>query len=412
MKILITTDWYEPVVNGVVTSVRTLMEELEKRGYEVRVLTLSRDRCSYIRGNVYYAGSADAGRIYPEARFRLPVSGRCVRELADWGPDIIHSQCEFSTFLLAKRIAGERNIPVIHTYHTIYEDYTHYFSPKKTWGRNVVRLMTRRLSRQVSGMIVPSEKIRRILESYQVECPLWVVPSGIRLSRFSRCGAAPSGESWRDIIRKQYGISRDEMVLLYVGRLEKEKNIEELLEYQKETVQRRGPGPVLMIVGGGPYRKILENRVKELNTEERVIFTGMIPPEEVGKYYQAGDLFVSASASETQGMTYGEALAAGKPLLCRKDGCLEGVVREGKNGWQYENLEQFLAFLEEWTGLDEDGRRNMCKSAEESAVRFSAETFGREVERIYEQERKRAENLEYYFAGRPDSVCRTGSMGV
>lgn len=405
MKVLITTDWYDPVVNGVVTSVHTLTAELKKQGHEVRILTLSRNRRSYINGNVYYAGSVGAGRIYPEARFRLPVQGQCVRELMEWGPELIHSQCEFSTFFLARKIARELNISIIHTYHTIYEDYTHYFSPRKTWGRSVVRKMTRELSRQVAGMIVPSEKICHILEGYQVECPLWVIPSGIDLSRFT----CKKQENWREIIRKRYGVTSGKTVLLYVGRLAKEKNIEELLSYQKRTETM---GTILMIVGGGPYRAVLEKQVKELSIDGSVIFTGMVSPEEVWKYYQAGDLFVSASTSETQGMTYGEALAAGLPLLCRRDGCLEGVVKEEENGWQYDDLEQFLVSFEKWSGLDEKQKRKMRKCAEQSAIRFSAEAFGREVERIYEQERKRAESLEYHFVDGAAPVRRTRGMGV
>lgn len=306
MKILITTDWYAPVVNGVVTSVHTLMAELEKRGHEVR-------------------------------------------ELTEWGPELIHTQCEFSTFFPARRIARELHIPIIHTYHTIYEDYTHYFSPRKTWGRKVVREITRRLSQQVSGMIVPSEKLRRILEGYQVECPLWVIPSGIDLSRFTGGADAvseksggesgpDSGQSWRERVRRSYGLPPEKTVLLYVGRLAKEKNIEELLLFQRR--------------------------------------------------------------------------AAGLPVLCRRDGCLDGVIEEGKNGWQYDGLEQFLAFLEKWGDLDDDGRRKMRECAERSAVRFSAEAFGREVERVYEQERKRSKGLEYHFAGGAASVCGTRGMGV
>ena len=151
----------------------------------------------------------------------------------------------------------------------------------------------------------------------------------------------------------QTSLAADKTVLLYVGRLAKEKNIEELLLFQKEAAAHE---TVLMIVGGGPYRGILEKKAGEMKIAGSVIFTGMIPPEEVWKYYQAGDLFISASTSETQGMTYVEALAAGLPLLCRRDGCLEGVVREGENGWQYDDMKQFLIFLGEWSGLDEDGK--------------------------------------------------------
>ena len=129
MKILITTDWYSPAVNGVVTSVLNLRRELELRGHEVRVLTLSQDLHSSVQDGVTRIGSVAAGLVYPGVRLRTALAGRWVRELVEWGPDVVHSQCEFSTFFLARRIAEELNVPLIHTYHTVYEDYTHYFSP-------------------------------------------------------------------------------------------------------------------------------------------------------------------------------------------------------------------------------------------------------------------------------------------
>lgn len=382
MKVLITTDWYYPVINGVVTSVQTLAAELKKRGNEVRILTLSRNHQSNKEDEVYYVGSVGAGRIYPQARLKLPVSGKCIKELLLWKPDIIHSQCEFSTFLLAKRIANELQIPIVHTYHTIYEDYTHYFSPRKKWGWALVQNLTRYLSGQVEGMIAPSEKIRTLLNEYQVDCPLWVVPSGIPLSRYH----TGEDDSWRKQIREKYGISGDTTVLLYVGRLAKEKNIGELVQYQKKVKVK---GTILMLVGDGPYREVLENQVKSWKMETNVIFTGMIPQKEVNRYYQAGDLFVSASTSETQGMTYGEALAAGLPLLCRKDDCLKGVVEDGKNGWQYENESGFLRALEKWHEKTGEGKQKMRNMAQESAALFSVEDFGQRVEQIYEQERER-----------------------
>lgn len=381
MKILITTDWYEPVINGVVTSVKTLTSELRRSGHDVKILTLSRTCHSYIKNDVFYIGSVSVGKIYPEARFKLPVSEKYIQELLDWQPDIIHSQCEFSTFFLAKKIASELKIPIVHTYHTIYEDYTHYFPLRKKWGKEIVQKITKRLSGQVCGMIAPSEKIRKILEGYQVNCPLWVVPSGINISQHE----IEETDKWREQIRAEYDIMSDIKLLLYVGRLAKEKNIEELISYQEMA---REYGTVLMIVGDGPYRKTLEEQVRNMHLGSNVIFVGMISQEEVWKYYQAGDLFVSASTSETQGMTYGEALASGLPLLCRKDDCLNGVIEEGKNGWQYENEEEFLKYLTDWDDKDENEKRRMCQNAKESASIFSAEGFCKKVEQIYEQKVK------------------------
>lgn len=193
-------------------------------------------------------------------------------------------------------------------------------------------------------------------------------------------------DSWRKQIREKYGISDDITVLIYVGRLAKEKNIGELIRYEEKAKSKK---TILMLVGDGPYRADLENQVKSRKKEKEVIFTGMIPQKEVNRYYQAGDIFVSASTSETQGMTYGEALAAGLPLLCRKDDCLKGVVTDEKNGWQYENESGFLQVLERWNEKTEQEKQKMRSVAQESAALFSAEDFGYRMEQIYEQERER-----------------------
>lgn len=221
-------------------------------------------------------------------------------------------------------------------------------------------------------MIAPSEKIASILKGYQVECPVWVVPSGISLEQYGKYRE----ERWREQIREMYLIKPETTVLLYVGRLAREKNIEELLYYEQKAKEKE---TVLMLVGDGPCKEALERQTEELGLEEHVIFTGMIPQEEVGKYYQAGDLFVSASTSETQGMTYGEALAAGLPLLCRKDVCLNGVVADGKGGWQYENRDMFLELLDKWKSKSREEKMNMQSEAMVAAEKFSSEHFGRKL---------------------------------
>ena len=579
MRVLITTDWYEPVINGVVTSVMNLSRQLRERGHEVKILTLSRTFHSYIEGDVVYAGSIGLGCIYPQARLKIPkAAGDYMEMLLEWKPDIVHSQCEFSTFFLAKRIASELHVPIVHTYHTVYEDYTHYFSPQKVWGRNIVQLMTKKLANVVETLIAPSDKIRKILEGYQVSCPVEVIPSGIHLEKYQLCKkedwrkkirmqlgisqdalvlvyvgrmakeknieelleyqqdagksgvilvlvgdgpylselkkkveelklaknviftgmitpeevgryyqagdlfvsasisetqgmtyflakriaselhvpivhtyhtvyedythyfspqkvwgrnivqlmtkklanvvetliapsdkirkilegyqvscpveVIPSGihlekyqlckkEDWRKKIRMQLGISQDALVLVYVGRMAKEKNIEELLEYQQDAGKS---GVILVLVGDGPYLSELKKKVEELKLAKNVIFTGMITPEEVGRYYQAGDLFVSASISETQGMTYAEALAGGIPLLCRRDGCLEQVVTDGENGWQYDKKEDYLMRIQEWKGMGENARSRMQNKAAISAEKFSSGNFAERVEKIYEQQ--------------------------
>lgn len=113
-----------------------------------------------------------------------------------------------------------------------------------------------------------------------------------------------------------------------------------------------------------------------------VVFAGMVPPEQVGDWYQLGDLFVSASTSETQGLTYAEALAAGVPALCRADPCLSGVIRDGENGGQYQDEADFLRKLSLFRSQPHR-REQLSRCARESAESFSAETFACRMERLY-----------------------------
>ena len=320
MKILITTDWYAPVVNGVVVSVLLLQRELEKLGHEVRVVTLAPGLRSFRKGQVYYIGSVDAGKIYPGARLRLGRSGALLRQLEEWGPDIVHSQCEFSTLRVAMAIARRMDVPVVHTYHTVYEDYTHYLPIGKRTGKYVATTLSRRVCRRVACVVVPSGKVERLLRSYGVKRRIEVIPTGIDLSAYRQ---APDPKRQEEL-RKKLGIPKGKRVLLYLGRMAKEKGLEELMEYLAQAGRKDA---VLLLVGDGPDREEALACAREKKLP--VIFAGMVPHGEVPDYYRLGDIFVTASTSETQGLTYFEALAAGLPVLCRKDPCLEGVIEDG-----------------------------------------------------------------------------------
>ncbi len=376
MKILITSDWYIPAVNGVVTSVKNLRRELEARGHEVRVLTLSQNHRSCERDGVTYLGSVAAGLIYPGARLRTALAGKWVRELVEWGPDVVHSQCEFSTFFLARRIAEELEIPLVHTYHTVYEDYTHYFSPNVRFGKKAAAVFTRWAASHTDCLIAPTGKVRLLLQGYGVRKPVFVVPSGIDLRRF-RSEPDPLRQN---VLKASLDIPRDRTVLVFVGRLAEEKRVEELLRFRADM----GPGGVtLLLVGDGPDRQRLEGAAAGLGlSAPDVVFAGMVPAEQVADWYQLGDLFVSASTSETQGLTYAEALAAGVPVLCRADPCLLGVVRDGENGWQYHDEEEFRTRLEDFLAHPLE-REALRRAARETGEEYSAQRFAERVEAIY-----------------------------
>lgn len=368
MKILLTTDTWTPTVNGVVTSTVNLRAELTARGHDVRVLTLAGGCHTQQADGVTFLGSLDAGLIYPGARLRAPALDNALQELIAWQPDVVHSQCEFSTFAPARRIARACGAPLIHTYHTVYEDYTHYFSPSRRMGRRLAALFTRAVCASADAVIAPTPKIQRLLRSYGVQCPVRVIPTGLDLRRFT---AAPD-----PALRTSLGLPDRGPVLLYLGRLAKEKNIAELIAAMPDI-----PGAALLIVGDGPERPALEAQAEALGLAGRVIFAGMVPPAQVPRYYALADAFVSASTSEAQGLTYIEALAAGRPLLCRADPCVEALIRPGEGGWVYHSAREFTALARALpTGA---AAQSLRQAARRAAAPYTREVFGQSVEGLY-----------------------------
>lgn len=379
MKVLITTDLYTTATNGVVTSVRNLMEELTKKGHEVRVLTVSEKLKSHQEGNIYYIKSLPLGAIYPDVR--MPLSNhhhRFIRELIEWKPDLIHSQCEFFSYQFAEYISRKTGAPIVHTYHTLYEQYVTYIIPSQRLGAYFVGKLSKLRLRKADAIVAPTAKVETVLKNYGLHNPIHVVPSGVALDQHKQ----RLTEEERKQKRKDLGIPEDALVLLNLGRLGTEKNLTEVVELFAQT-RAHNNRLYLLIVGDGPARKELEETAENLKVRQYVIFTGMVAPEEVHSYYQLGDVFVSASTSETQGLTYVEAAANGLPLLCRKDPCLDGVLVEGRNGWEYEAEEEFCEILDALLDHPE-----ICDAAgvqsEQIASTFDKSNFAQQIEDIYE----------------------------
>ena len=376
MKILITTDVFTPTVNGVVTSVLNLRTQLIERGHDVKILTLSEDNFSRKEENVYYIKSFGI-KIYPNARATTNFHNKYIEEIINWEPDIIHSQCEFSSFIFAKMISKKLNIPIIHTYHTMYEYYTHYFTHNKKFGRKVVGSLSRKFLNNVTTIIAPTQKVEQVLKDYGIENNIVTVPTGIKLEEFEQQPI----RSEIDELKEELGIDKEKKVLVTIGRLGKEKNVEELLENMKNLLMKDNK-LVLLIVGDGPFRSELEKKAKKIGIDENVIFTGMIAPQDIHKYYKLGDIFVSASQSETQGLTYLEALASGLPAVCREDSCLKKVIINGYDGFVYQSSNEYLEQVE--TILKNNNLHNlMANNARKVAERYSEKYFGRQVEDVY-----------------------------
>lgn len=376
MKILITTDLYATKTNGVVTSVKNLWDELSHKGHDVRILTLSDRPRSRKEGSVYYIRSMPLG-VYPGVRMPLSYHHALIRELVEWQPDIIHSQCEFFSYQFALYISKHTGAPIVHTYHTMYEQYAGYIVPSERLGKRLAELLTQKRLKRVELILAPTDKIKQLLDSYELDKKICVVPSGIDLEQHKK-QLPPDERSER---RQALGIADDQHVLINLGRLGTEKNPEELLRFFSSALAQDS-SMTFLFVGDGPAKSQLESTANDLGIADRVIFTGMVDPSEVQDYYQLGDIFVSASTSETQGLTYIEAAANGLPLLCRKDPCLDGVITPGENGYAYTNEHEFLDAVQAIIH-DPDWCEAAGQHSREKAAAFDKKTFGTAVEEIY-----------------------------
>ena len=375
MKILITTDLYLPTLNGVVTSILNLKQELIKRGHEVRILTLQQEQQLEEEPDTYYVKSIGAGKVYPQARIMRSLGNKQLKDIVSWRPDIIHSQCEFSTYFLARIVARRVNAPIVHTYHTVYEDYTHYFSKSDIVGYNIVKLFSKIILNHTQSVIAPTDKVKKLLFNYKINKPIYIVPTGIDLKKYF--AQVPLNL----IIEKkaQLGIPLENLVLIYVGRLAKEKNLNELVAFMNNL---EIDNISLLIVGDGPERYELETYAQSFSNSSNIIFAGRVDRDDVNEYYQLADIFVSASTSETQGLTYIEALANGVPLLCRKDDCLNDVLYNYENGFQYTSYIEFQTFLKYFIA-NKELKIKYELFAREVAQRFSKEKFAESIEKIY-----------------------------
>ncbi|MDU4334815.1 MAG: glycosyltransferase family 4 protein, partial [Finegoldia magna] len=365
-------DTYRPTINGVVTSIESLKKALDRLGHDVRILTFSDSFNSKQEGDIYYMGSLGAGKFYPDARMNKLFYNRFYEDIMDWKPDIVHSQTEFTMFIQAKKIAKDLDVPLLHTYHTVYEDYTHYFSLNKKIGKELAKQFTKQIIKTTDGVVVPTNKIYNLLTEYNIHEDIYVAPTGINVQKLSECDDFD--------IRSGYKIPEDKHIVLFLGRIGKEKNITEILQYL-ENIDR--DDIVFIIAGAGPFLSELKDICSNSKIRDRLIFTGMIDSSKVGNFYSKADVFVSASTSETQGLTFIESMACSTPIICRHDDCLDGVLIDGETGFGYDTEEEFIDYLNQI--LDNKKLRDKmgknCKQLVDE--NYTEDSFANKIEQIY-----------------------------
>lgn len=381
MNIGLFTETYYPELNGVATSVLTLKEELEQMGHHVYVFTTTSPGSPDYEHNVFRVPSVPC-LLITERRVGMFYEHKLATIIKKLNLDIIHTHTEFSLGTFGRIMARELKLPMVHTYHTIYEDYTHYLTHYQLLdnrAKSFVRTFSKVCCNTVEQVIVPTEKVRELLLTYHVKKDIAVVPTGIDLKKFSPDNIA------RDEINRMrtlYGIDPEDKVILYVGRVSREKNLEEVVAAMPEYLSRHGDAK-LVVVGNGPDKDRLERLAAAMECREQIIFTGEQPWDTIGKYYSIGDVFVSASQSETQGLTYIEAMAAGLPVVAKEDQCLEQILENGKNGYTFIDKAGFLQGLDQV--LYSGSRELMGEASRKTAQSYSTKAFAENVLKVYDK---------------------------
>ena len=278
--------------------------------------------------------------------------------------------------MLGKMIAAALRIPVVHTYHTQYEDYVGYIAKGKIIKPGMVKYVMRGYMNDLDGVICPSRIVLNLLDGYDIKIPKRVIPTGIRVEEYERKDITREDAL---ALREKLGIAEDETMLLSLSRISYEKNIQAIVQ-QFPDVLAQNDRVKLVIVGDGPYLSALKEMVEDLGIEDSVIFTGMVAHEETAIYYKAADFFISASTSETQGLTYTESLASGTPVIAHGNPYLDDIIDQKMFGtlfYQEEDLANaILDAIKNTPALDD-------KAYQAKMYAISAEHFGKSVYAFY-----------------------------
>ena len=377
MNIGLFTDTYFPQVSGVATSIKTLRDELIAQGHHVYIFTSSDPRAMDSPEDGIYRFPSVPFVSFKDRRIAFTGWLKVLRIARKLDLDIVHNQTEFSLGVMGKMVAKELGIPCIHTYHTMYQDYLHYIANGRVLKPKDVARLAHLYLKNMAGVIAPSERVLDTLESYHVESPIRVIPTGVNL-RVYRLRDTPEQKL---SMREKYGYDSDTPVLLSLSRLAFEKNIQELIASMPDVLAKE-PTAQLLIVGDGPARQSLERQVREMDLRDHVTFAGQISNDEVPHYYQIADVFVSASDSESQGLTYDESLASDVPIVVRRSEYTDQLIDDPGIGMSFQKRADLVRGILHY--IQNPPVEEAKAKREQKLHDISAEVFGRRVVEFYE----------------------------
>jgi glycosyltransferase involved in cell wall biosynthesis len=363
MNIVMLSNTFTPHVGGVARSLEAFTAEYRRRGHRVMVVAPEFSHAP--------TEETDVLRIPAVQNFNgsdfsvvLPISGLLSRTLDQLQPEIVHAHHPYLLGMTALRIARYRELPLVFTHHTLYEQYTHYVPGDSPTLRQFVIELATQYANLCDQVFAPSESIASLLHERGVFAPVAVVPTGVRMERFAQGDGAG--------FRAAMGIPGDAFVIGHLGRLAPEKNLAFLAEAVAAFLESDTAAHFL-VVGKGPsevdIRRIFERR----GLSRRLWLPGVLEHPRLADAYHAMDAFAFASKTETQGMVLTEAMAAGVPVIALDASGVREIVQDGCNGWLLgeETRDAFRDALRWIAHMDSAQRGALSRAALERADAFS-----------------------------------------
>lgn len=383
MKIGIFTDAYEPHISGVTTSIKMLKTALEKMHHEVFIVTANLDNNKFIyddKNRIIYLPGIKTG-IY-ETKLTGIYSKKAMKIIKNWHLDVIHSQTEFGIGYFSRIVAKKLNLPIVHTYHTLYEDYVHYVTHghfNNLAKKLAIKITKYYCEKKCDELIVPTDKIKDLfINKYNISQPINVIPTGIDIDKFK---LTQNIKKEIESIKKKYKIKDTDFIIGSVGRIAPEKSFDKLLYNIKEMI-KVNTNIKVMLVGGGPDLDNLKELTKKLHLEDYVIFTDKVNYDLVPAYFNTFNVIVSFSKTETQGLTIIEGLAASKPNICIEDDSFKAMIEPNYNGYLFKNDNEFKDYIFKLMN-DKKLYKDMSTNARNSTYKYSKEVFASEVLKVY-----------------------------
>lgn len=383
MRIIIFSDTYPPFINGVSTSCFNLRQTLVAHGHSVLVVTpRSDDGKLELKDGVLRMPGIENKKLYGY-RFPKPFDNQVFKLIKKFKPDLIHYQTDSMLGVFARIVAQKLDLPIVYTYHTSYEDYTYYATHGvfDRVAKKIVRTYTKIIAKNTTEFITPSNKTKDFLRSTGTDIYINVVPTGIDFTLFN--------DDKRDLekekqFKKEVGIKDNTLVFLILGRLAKEKSMDISIKcFSKFVKSHPEIDSKLLIVGDGPDRLFLDQLVERENIRKYCYFVGAVKSQDVAFYYHIANIYTSASITETQGLTFMEAMASKCIVLARFDDNLSGTIIEGETGFFFTNEDSFVNKALEIMSLTKEQKEKIIDASLKIVDIYSMEKFYKNIMEVY-----------------------------